>query len=311
MSFANGGVILKEPVNLNRTIEEEIMLLGVSVPPEVGFTFHYAEPAPHVLVNPLQLRQIIMNLITNAIQAIGGREGMITIETKTMKSLPTAPQPQDTDPREYAVFSIHDTGDGIAAEVREELFEPFVTSKPTGRGLGLAIVREHVNGNDGDIEVESGQGTGTTFTTYLPACEAPAPDPTNGKVPAPIPDTICATILVIDDESDVLETTWAMLSEVGCRVLTASNGPEGLMCFHLNESEIDLVIVDMTMPSMDGIAVRDDIRSVRPDVPVILASGYDERSLRDISIDLENCRFLQKPYQLEDLVRLIMAMLKI
>jgi CheY-like chemotaxis protein len=260
-------------------------LLQVALSKKVDLVFDLTDEEHRVLVDHGQLRQVVMNLITNASEAIGDRPGTVTIRTRTRTLEPhecrsCCPERGHAGCRTVEI-SVVDTGIGMVPEVVERIFDPFFTTKPTGRGLGLAAVQGIVRSHKGTIEVESTPGVGATFRVLLPrVVEATADE----LVPAASPGRAAnpgATILVVDDEPAVRRTFTAILERSGYRVVTASDGQEGLDTFVADPDAIDGVLLDLSMPKLNGEEVFEELRRVRPDLPVVLSSGYAEQEILD------------------------------
>ena len=298
LACSMNGDFLREAVDLNEIVREMTVLLSVSVPRQVSLTFSPSTEFTVVLANKTHLNQIVMNLITNAVDAIGSEEGVITMKTGVVETLPECLGYEDH--RGYAYLEIGDTGCGIPPENLSRIFDPLFTTKSDGRGLGLAVVREHVMSNRGHITVAGEPGRGATFTVYFPKTSIPSNLHVNCESVGN--SNLSGTVLVIDDEPDVLETTAAMLQEAGCTVLTARSGEEGLTILARNRESVGLVILDMTMPLMNGEEAIREIRAIRSNLPIILISGYRRE---DVSGSSETEVYLQKPYRMNELTRAV------
>jgi CheY-like chemotaxis protein len=218
-------------------------------------------------------------MITNL--AVNARDAMPTGGTLSIRLSLLNLQPDETPPclemppGEWTVLSVSDTGTGISSEVRPHLFEPFFTTKEVGEGTGLGLAQVYgiVKQHEGFINVESQVGQGTTFTIYLPAVVVKRE--TGGKeVPEKIPYGHGETVLLVEDEPAVLEVGEMILEELGYRVLTASNGQQALSTYAEQKEEIDLVLTDMVMPKMDGMALYQALKAYTPEVKVIVITGY-------------------------------------
>jgi CheY-like chemotaxis protein len=245
-----------------------------------------------------------MNLVINASEAIGDKEGSIWVSTgmvhgakKIFQGTTVTGQPEE---RDYVFLEISDTGCGMSEETKNKIFDPFFTTKFTGRGLGLAAVLGIVRSHGGTLELESRLGEGTTFTLLFPKADL-AGDAKRGEEDSqPIPHWSGEGLaLVVDDEESVRTLTSKMLESFEFAVITAVDGRDGMEKFNAHAEAITAVLLDVTMPSMSGLEVFDRIRAIRPDVPILFMSGYmREGELRKLGGATD---FLQKPFKLEDL----------
>jgi PAS domain S-box-containing protein len=307
LAYSGKGRFLVQPIGLNALVEEMAHLLHVSISKNVDLRFAFADPLPSFDGDAAQVRQVVMNLITNASEAIGEQAGVITLRTGVLTLARTDISSLGLDPKltpgDYVFLEVTDTGCGMDAETRTKIFEPFFTTKFTGRGLGLAAVQGIIRGHHGTIHIESTPDFGTIFRVYLPCTE---PIPQHSASPNLVPTSIGSptgeTILVIDDEETVRAVTQSMLEKQGFHVLTASDGREGVSIFRANSLEIAAVLLDMTMPVMNGEEAFRLIRQTLPDARIILMSGYSEQdaTARFAGCDLSG--FLQKPFQVTTLV---------
>ncbi len=293
----NGKII---PLDLNRMVEEMAMLLKVSISKNVLLRFIFAENIPAIEAEDIQIRQIIMNLITNASQAIGEESGTITISTG---------HAIDSNGMGIVTLSVADTGCGMDEKTSERMFDPFFTTRAAGRGLGMAIVRENVRCAGGMINVDSTVGKGATITVSFPASDKKAAyEKAMEMDEEPLPTG--ATLLVIDDDPEVLEVIRSILDDPDIDVHEARSGREGIDVFRRRKDAVDLVLIDLTMPAMDGDAALREIRNIRDDVAVILSSGYSEQDVRERLQDSVPDAFIQKPYKVGTLIGTINRLLK-
>jgi PAS domain S-box-containing protein len=314
LAYSGKGHFLTEPINLSRLVEEMGHLLASVISKRAAVRYRLAGDLPPVQADATQLRQVVMNLIINASDAIGERDGVIEIATGVVElgpgefaadsSRPALPQGR------YAFLEIADTGGGIDPALQTLIFDPFYTTKQTGRGLGLASVLGIVRGHNGEIRVRSSPGQGTTFTVLLPAAsDGPPASAVTGNLPAsePRPAVAQRTILLVDDEDQVLQTTRTMLEENGFTVLTAADGAEGVAVFRSQAARLSAVVLDVNMPHLDGAEAFRQMHRIDPGVPVILTSGFDEQATVGELTGAGLAGFIQKPYRMKALLRKIEA----
>lgn len=304
LAYSGQGRIEVHLLDLNRTIRDMSQLLRISVAKKVQLSFNLAHDLPRVRGDESQIRQVLMNLVINASEAITASEGAIWVSTgvvhrakELFRGISETGKPEECD---YVFIEIADTGCGMSEETKARIFDPFFTTKFTGRGLGLAAVLGIVRGHGGTLELESWEGEGTTFTLLFPCIGI-------GEEPPHEEESAVATphwsgeglVLVVDDEEAVRSLTARMLESFEFRVITANDGREGVEKFAANAEAITAVLLDVTMPQMSGLEVLDRIRVIRPDVPILFMSGYmREGELRNFDRATD---FLQKPFKIEEL----------
>jgi len=301
-----------EPLDLARLAEETTHLLKAVVSKKARLEFALEE-VPTVEANATQLGQVVMNLITNASDALEGAEGVVRIRTGVV--VPNAEKLSELrlgdglTPGRYAFVEVSDTGCGLDEDVVDRMFDPFFSTKFAGRGLGLAAALGIVRGHRGAIDLNSEPGRGTTIRVLLPCLEGVSP-PSSGE-PFPAEDWRGkGIILAVDDEAGVLAATRRMLERLGFQVLTAGDGQEGLEVFRRHAEDIVAVVLDATMPRMDGREALREIRRIRPEAPVILTSGYTEQQVGDQVAADEFADFLQKPFRIASLARKLRRLLE-
>ena len=260
-----------------------------------------------VAIDPAQLSQVALNLLTNAAEAIGDAEGTITLRAAP-GTPPTSAEPRETPAAGWIHLQVTDTGSGISDEVRRRIFDPFFSTKASGRGLGLSAVTGIIRSTNGILEVESHEGRATTFDVYFPATAAPAA--ADGKRADTAPGAKRGTILVVDDEAALRRVCRRTLEPVGFTVLEAEGGIVGLDLCRARGTEIDLVLLDLTMPRMGGAEVLAILRAERPDLPVVIASGYDRADRRSDLPNDRRIRYLQKPYGTAALIAAVTGLLE-
>ncbi|MEI6349496.1 MAG: response regulator [Verrucomicrobiota bacterium] len=303
LAYSGQGKIEVRMLNLNQVIRDMSQLLRISVSKKVQLSFNLAHVLPMVHGDISQMRQVFMNLIINASEAISDREGFIWVSTgvvhgakRLFRGTTVTGQPEE---RDYVFVEIADTGCGMSDETKARMFDPFFTTKFTGRGLGLAAVLGIIRSHGGTLELETRETEGTTFTLLFPCADAAA-EPHREDEPQVMSHWSGeGLILVVDDEESVRTLTTRMLESFQFHVITACDGRDGVDKFHTHADAITAVLLDVTMPSMSGLEVLERIRTIRPHVPVIFMSGYmREGELRTLDTATD---FLQKPFKLEDL----------
>ncbi len=308
--FAGKGKSAVGAVDLSRLANEMLGLLRTSLSKKAKLELDLPGGLPTVEADAAQIRQVFMNLLTNASEAIGDHEGVITIRTGVIEAdqaYLAKTYLQDNPPEGTYVFvEVADTGCGMAESTVHRIFEPFFTTKFIGRGLGLAAVLGIVRGHHGAIMLQSRPGHGTTFRVLFPASRRTSASAVPERCSALPVSTDrrheTTTVLVVDDEEPVRLVAKAILGKSGFTVLTATDGREGLEAFRAQRDAIDLVLLDMNMPHMSGEEVLRGIRRERADVPVMLSSGYDEQDTRARFTGDGLATFIQKPYSPDDLL---------
>ena len=311
LAYSGKGRFLTKVLDLNQVVQEMTHLLSVSISKRVALRFDLEKGLPPMDADPAQLQQVVMNLVTNASDAIGDREGAIRIATglvdldaeEIQRDFPA----QAVDPGPHLLLEVADTGCGMDDATRERIFEPFFTTKATGRGLGLSAMLGILKGHRAGLRIQTSLGQGSTFRIYLPARPGAVLEEAR-EVPAQAV-TPSGAVLVADDEGGIRAGAVEIFKLMGFpAVIEASDGLEALEAFRSRRAEIALVFMDLTMPRMSG---RDAFRAMReldPSIPVILTSGYNEDSLPDG--EARPSGFLQKPYRMRQLQDIVTAVLK-
>jgi two-component system, cell cycle sensor histidine kinase and response regulator CckA len=279
-------------------------LLGVSISKKAVINYELAKKLPAVEADVTQVRQVVMNVITNASEALGEGSGVLRIVTGAEEYdrdyFRSTVLEEGLEPGTYVSIEISDTGSGIEPSLQDKIFDPFFSTKFTGRGLGLAAVLGIIRGHSGTIKVYSEVGHGSTFKILLPA---------SGRAATPLGEQASAEtawrgeglVLLVDDEEIVRTVGEHMLEQFGFRAMTACDGVEGVELLRQFADEIVLVVLDLTMPRMDGEEALQEIRRICPSVPVILSSGYNEQDVSARFTGLGLAGFVQKPYRAETL----------
>ena len=311
LAYSGKGKFIVEALSLNGLVEEMGHLLEASISKKITLRYELADDTPPINADASQVRQVVMNLITNASDAIGDESGVIAIRTGfdeiDRQGLSHMYLAEDLPPGRYVSLEVSDTGCGMDDETKAKLFEPFFTTKFTGRGLGLAAVLGIIRGHHGTIQVDSQVGRGTTFRILLPVSEESITMP-NDYSPDTLAEAIAGgTVLIVDDEQTVRKMSQRMLEHVGCRVLTAGDGYEAVRIYGEKPDEIDVVLLDMTMPGLDGEETFRELKRIRPGVQVVLSSGYSEGDATHRLAEAGLAGFIQKPYELAELVGILHA----
>ena len=304
LAYSGKGRFVIQSIDLNALVLEMTTLLRVSINRSAIIRCELAATLPPVEGDATQLRQLVMNLVVNASDALGEAGGAIRVSTglvhakrATLNAAYLSPQLRAG---EYVFLEVADTGIGMDAETRARIFDPFFTTKFTGRGLGLAAVQGIARGHKGAIRVQSEPGKGATFTLLLPAAAANTPPAPTIAAPAPAWVT-AGSVLVVDDEESVRTVTARALKLFGFAPILAADGQEGIDQFRKHQDEIVCVLLDMTMPRMNGEDAFAAIRQIRPDACVILTSGYSEQEATERLAGKGIAGFIQKPYELTSL----------
>jgi len=287
-------------MDFNQLVEELGHLLKVSVSKKATLKFEFAPDLPAIEADPAQIGQVLMNLITNASEAIGEKSGVIAVRTGVVycdhEYLREAFAENDLPEGHYVCLEVSDTGCGMTPEVLSKIFDPFFTTKFTGRGLGLSAVLGIVRGHKGALKVHSEPERGTTFKILFPASDRPAETSWRSEA---IGDNWRAsgTMLLADDEDTVREIAGRMLERMGFHVISARDGLEAIRLFKENLEDIRCVLLDLTMPHLDGEQVFHELRRLRSDIPVVVASGYHEQEITGRFAGKGLSGVVQKPYQ--------------
>lgn len=301
LAFARGGKYNPVVVDLNRLVEDVVRIEGPRGDDRVERAMRLAPGLGRVHGDPTQLSQVVSNLVRNAAEAMAG-VGTITIATEnvtlgegrsaSLADLPAGP---------YVRLTIADTGPGMTEETAARIFEPFFTTKARGRGMGLAASYGIVTHHGGQIEVSSAPGAGTAFNIYLPVTDAPlVADPERPAIADPRKRG--GTVLVVDDETVLLTAATRLLERAGYGVLTAENGQTAVQLARTASGPIDVILLDMKMPVMDGPAAFDLLRAARPNAVIILCSGYELDASARALLDRGAAAFVSKPFRIEYLL---------
>jgi two-component system cell cycle sensor histidine kinase/response regulator CckA len=313
LAYSGKGRFVVEPINLSRLVEETADLFRSAISKKVALRCDLPEALPAIRADATQVRQVVMNLITNASDAIGDRSGLITVRTGVMtvdwEYLGTTYLDDALPEGDYVYVEVGDTGCGMDEATKAKIFDPFFTTKFTGRGLGLAAVLGIVRGHQGAIKVYSEIGRGTTFRVLFPSSDQPAAEVDRAADAEPAWRGH-GTILVIDDEETVRAVASRVLEQIGFTVHAARNGRQGLELLTRHADDVVLALLDLTMPDMNGQEAFHELRRIRPDVRVILSSGYTEQDATAQFAGEGLAGFIQKPYNAGSLITKIRDVLE-
>ncbi|MDB4976324.1 MAG: sensory box histidine kinase/response regulator, partial [Myxococcaceae bacterium] len=310
LGYSGKGKFMVQVVDLNQLLESMMQLLRATVSRAITLSFELPAESQIVEADLTQVRQVVLNLVTNAAEAIGERVGTVTIRTRSIELdhaflLKHRAQPLVPEGR-YVAIEVEDTGSGMDERVRSKLFDPFFTTKFAGRGLGLAAVLGIVTSHRGTIAVNSRPGTGTLFSVLLPAARNGAqPAGEEAKRNSSKPPTERATILVVDDEKAVRATMRAALESLGHEVMMAASGREACDLFRQHKDVIQLIVLDLTMPEMNGEQTLRALQLIDQDVRVLVTTGYAEEDVRERFKSGELAGFLAKPFVRGELCRAV------
>ncbi|MCP4417367.1 MAG: response regulator [Chloroflexi bacterium] len=306
LAYSGGGQMEIEPTNINQMIRSNIHLFRAAIVKNVSLYTNLDSDLPLIEADRSQLQQVIMNLILNAAESVETTAGDVWVTTGrrmltaddahywhwTGEALPVG---------EYTALTIQDTGLGMMSETRARIFDPFFTTKEHGQGLGLAAVLGIVRDHGGGLHVDSKPGEGTKFQLVFPVSlrKETAVSP---KIYTPPANADGQLILVIDDEKPVREAVTDIMEMHNIDVITAVNGQDGISLFTQRKKDVQLVLLDMSMPGMNGIETLEELRQIDPDVHIILSSGYSQQQIANQVTVNSQVGFLPKPYDLNTLI---------
>ena len=313
LAYSGKGRFAVQVLNLSKLVEEMAHLLEISISKKVALEYNFAADLPSIEADATQVRQVVMNLIINASEAIGERSGVVTVSTGATEAdrayLSETYLDESLPEGDYVYLEVTDTGCGMDEETRKKIFDPFFTTKFTGRGLGLPAVLGIVRGHRGTLKIDSEPNRGTTFRVLFPRSK---------QQPLGLTRTLetkqawrgSGTVLVVDDEEYVRTVAARMLKMCGFDVLVALDGREATDLFRHHSAEIVLVLLDLTMPQLDGEETLRELRRIRPDLKAVLSSGYSEQDVTDRFGGKGLARFIQKPYRPGQLIAVVREVLK-
>jgi len=307
LAYSGKGRFMVGPLDLNQAVEEMSHLLGVSISKKVALRFQLQPNLPVLVGEASQIQQVVMNLVTNASEAIGDAEGIVSIRTGVQTYLEADlardfPR-QPIEPGTFLFLEVADTGQGMSPEVQGRIFEPFFTTKFTGRGLGLSAMQGIIRGHKGGIRIYSELGKGSTFKLIFPAGSGDLPE-------LPVEDPVgCwrgeGTVLVVDDEEGVRVAASDLLQSMGFETILASDGLEAVDIYRGAGGSIRAVLMDLTMPHLDGVETYRELRRIDANCCVVLTSGYNEQEAIQDFLGKGLAGFVQKPFLRADLQKVM------
>ena len=299
----------RKPIQCGPIIKEVLKLLRSSLPTTIEIRQDIVDDLDNVLADPTQIRQVLMNLCTNAGHAMEEKGGIleVTLAPAELDTEFTDKYP-DINPGRYLRLTVSDTGHGMTADVMENIFDPYFTTKEVdeGTGLGLSTVYGIVKSYGGEITVHSGPDKGTTFHVYLPVIDRE--EEPEKEIQGPIP-TGNERILFVDDEQPLIGVAKQMLESLGYKVVTRTSSIEALGLFQAKPDEFDLVITDMTMPNMTGDKLAGELMRIRPDIPIILCTGFSKKIKADTAEALGIRMLIMKPIIMREMAQAIRRVL--
>jgi signal transduction histidine kinase/ActR/RegA family two-component response regulator len=300
LAYSGRGAVESRQLDLSREVREMATLLRTAMSKQATLKWDLAPELPPVTADPAQLRQIVMNLITNASDALGEASGTITLRTGVVQRPQTPAEPP------VSVFlEVSDTGCGMDTGTLQRIFDPFFSTKFTGRGLGLAAVMGIVESHQGHIRIRTAPGEGTSFKVVLPAVTGEADVAPRRRSGTGWRGK--GTVLVVEDEEGVREVVGRMLERLGFHVIMAVDGQDALRVLDEHDGEVTAVLLDLSMPRVGGAETVRLLRQRSPELPVVLMSGYTEQDVASKLLDGlgGSVGFLHKPFLSEDLSRVL------
>ena len=297
------------PTRPQKVIEEVVKLMRATIPSNIDIRSDLQKDCGLVMADPTQLHQVAMNLLTNAYHAVDDNDGDISISLKETRIGQAEASGRSPSPGRYALLTVADTGTGIERDILEKIFEPYFTTKEKGKGtgLGLAAVYGIVKAHGGDIQVSSEIGEGTTFRVCLPLMSEDA-GPESCKVAETV-QTGTERILLVDDEGAVVQIEEQMLKRLGYQVTSRQSSLDALKTFQEDIDSFDLVVTDMTMPKMTGDKLARKLIEIRPDIPIIICTGFSERIDDEKAEAMGVKGFLMKPITKAELAEMVRTVL--
>jgi len=306
LAYSGRGRFNVQPIQLSQLVQEMSELVQAGLSKKARLQMNLAGQLPTVEVDVAQIQQVVLNLLTNASDALEDGSGIIAVNTSVrylkVSDLRGAVLPDPLPAGEYVVLQVRDTGCGMSPETIERIFDPFFTTKNTGRGLGLCAVLGIVRGHGGALRVESERGRGTTFELLLPVSgKAVAQAKPEQQPTQPTKDS--GHILIVEDEAAVRNLLERVLKSQGFRVTVAADGNAGLEIFKELADDLDAVVLDMAMPGYTGSELLPKLRAIKPGVSVVMMSGFSPCEVRATVAGVDRIQFVSKPFRPGELIQ--------
>ena len=307
LAYSGQGTFCVAPMDLGKEVREMADLLAASVPKGIRLVFGLQAGLPAVNADAAQMEQVIMNLVINAGESMAGGVGSITLET-ALVTLDEVQLGRDFAGQllragRYVRLKVEDTGSGMSPEVKARIFDPFYSTKKSGRGLGLSALLGIVKAHKGGIFIESAVGKGSAFSVYLPPTSAPVPVATSQ--PAELPRVQGGSVLLVDDEPMVRRSTRSLLEALGLAVIEATDGDEAIEVFREHRRTLRWVLMDLTMPRMDGHSAFLALEKIDPSVKVVLTSGWAVDEVAERYHHHPPAGFLSKPFGMAEILAML------
>jgi len=305
LAYAGKASISLHNVNVTDLVEETVKMLKSAISHKVVITTSFAADIPTIKIDKSQLRQVVMNLIINASESIGDVSGVIHVKLAESEIISGQTNRDhlgvDIKPGWYVCLEVSDTGCGMDNDTKLRVFEPFFTTKFTGRGLGMSAVLGIVTSHKGALQLISQPGQGTTFKIYLPIQEGESGNIIASEKGVPLPWQGSGTILLVEDETQVLMIAKSMIKALGFAVIDAANGREAIDLYQKHCENITMVITDLGMPVMDGYTLFRELKNINPDLPIIIATGFGEIDVTSRINRNEMSGLITKPFNFDQL----------
>ncbi len=310
LSFSRKSEQKRKPVKIQTIIKESLKLLRASIPTNIDIRQNLQKETPKIIADPIQIHQIVLNLCTNSAHSMESTGGIIDVSLMNFDiQMKTATKIKDLQPGKYIKLSVRDTGHGIASNIIDRIFDPYFTTKEQGKGtgIGLSVVYSIIKNHDGSLSVDSEPGIGTTFDMFFPVVHGERVD-VKEDISEAIPGG-SERILVVDDEESIAQIEGEMLKRLGYNVTVQTNSLEVLELFRSQPDRYDLVVTDMAMPNLTGDHLTRKIMDIKPNIPVILCTGFSEQISDEKAKNIGIQALLMKPIIKKDLATTIRRVL--